>query len=60
MAIYAIIFENLGLPFDSIGMLMVSAVFVVNVSSFMSMLVRDCELIDIADEIGKRGESLKE
>lgn len=60
MAIYVIIFKNLGLPFDSIGMLMVSAVFVVNVSSFMSMLVRDCELIDIADEVGKRGASLKE
>ncbi len=33
---------------------MVSAVFIVNVSSVMSMLVRDCELIDIAGEIGKR------
>lgn len=60
MAIYAIIFKQLGLPFDSIGMLMVSAVFVVNVSSVMSMLIRDCELMDIASEIGKRGVSLKE
>jgi len=60
MAIYAIIFKQLALPLDSIGMLMVSAVFVLNVSSVMSMLIRDCELIDIAGEIGKRGESLKE
>ncbi|MBR1694422.1 MAG: cation:dicarboxylase symporter family transporter, partial [Selenomonas sp.] len=55
MAIYAIVFNQLQLPLDSIGMLMVSAVFVVNISSVMSMLVRDCELIDIAGEIGKRG-----
>jgi len=60
MAIYAIIFKQLALPLDSIGMLMVSAVFVLNVSSVMSMLIRDCELIDIAGEIGKRGKSLKE
>ena len=54
MAIYAIVFNQLGLPLDSIGLLMVSAVFVLNVSSVMSMLVRDCELVDIAGEIGKR------
>ena len=54
MAIYAIIFNQLALPLDSIGMLMVSAVFVVNISSVMSMLIRDCELLDIAGEIGKR------
>lgn len=55
MAIYAIIFNQLALPLDYIGMLMVSAVFVVNISSVMSMLIRDCELVDIAGEIGKRG-----
>ena len=60
MAIYTIVFNQLGLPLDSIGMLMISAVFVLNVSSVMAMLVRDCELVDIAGETGNLGKWEKE
>ena len=54
MAIYAIVLTQLGLPLDSIGMLMIAAVFVVNISSLMSMIIRDCELIDISYELKKQ------
>lgn len=51
MAIYAVLFNQLGLPLDSIGMLMIANVFIVNMSSLMSLIIRDCELIDIYREL---------
>ena len=48
MAVYALLFHQMGLPADSIGMLMVAGIFVANVSASLSMIIRDCTLVAIA------------
>ena len=51
MPIYVMILGQLNLPTDSIGFLMMASVFVLNFSSFGSMIIRDCELIDVSHTV---------
>jgi Na+/H+-dicarboxylate symporter len=51
MPIYVMILGQLNLPTDSIGFLMMASVFVLNFSSAGSMIIRDCELIDVSHKV---------
>lgn len=51
MAIYAILLTQLNIPSEGIGLLIMANVFVVNFSSGMSMLIRDCELMDFSHQV---------
>ncbi len=51
MAIYTILLSQLNIPLDGIGLLIMANVFIVNFSSVMSMLIRDCELMDFSHQV---------
>lgn len=48
IAIYSILFLQLGIPTDSIGILAAANALIINFTSAYGMLVRDCDIIDLA------------
>jgi Na+/H+-dicarboxylate symporter len=48
MATFTLLLNQLGLPLDAVGMLMVANVFCVNLDAALGMVIRDLDLMDIA------------
>lgn len=48
MATYTILLNQLGMPLDAVGMLMVANVFFVNIEAALGMVIRDLDLLDLA------------
>jgi Na+/H+-dicarboxylate symporter len=47
MATFTILLNQLGLPLDAVGMLMVANVFCVNMDTAIGMVIRDLDLLDL-------------
>lgn len=43
-----ILLNQLGMPLDAVGMLMVANVFFVNIEAALGMVIRDLDLLDLA------------
>ena len=50
MATYTILLNQLGMPLDSVGMLMIANVFFVNMETALGMVIRDLNLLDLASQ----------
>lgn len=48
MATFTLLLNQLGMPLDAVGMLMVANVFCVNMEAALGMVIRDLDLMDIA------------
>lgn len=48
MPIYLMMLEQMNLPLDTIGEIMIADVFIVNISAVVLMITKECELIDVA------------
>jgi Na+/H+-dicarboxylate symporter len=48
MATFTILLNQLGMPLDAVGMLMVANVFFVNIEAALGMVIRDLDLLDLA------------
>lgn len=48
MATFTILLNQLGLPLDAVGMLMVANVFCVNIDAALGMVIRNLDLLDLA------------
>ena len=46
--IFACILQQMNLPLDAIGPLIIAGVFCINIPAAMSIIIKNCELIDIA------------
>lgn len=56
MAVFMILLEQLGMPADVVGLLMVANVFIINAQTGLGMLIRTVELDSFAREVGAKGE----
>ena len=50
MATYTILLNQLGMPLDAVGMLMIANVFFVNMETALGMVIRDLNLLDLASQ----------
>jgi hypothetical protein len=48
MPMYLMMLEQMDLPLDTIGEIMIADVFIVNISAVVLMITKECELIDVA------------
>ena len=48
MATFTILLNQIGLPLDAVGMLMVANVFCVNIDAALGMVIRNLDLLDLA------------
>ena len=51
LPIYIMILQQMNLPLDSVGSMMIAEVFTVNLSAAVVMITKDCELIDISHQV---------
>ena len=51
MPIYVMLLQQINLPNDALGSLMLATVFVLNVSAASSTIIRDSELLDFANKM---------
>ena len=52
MATFTILLNQLGMPLDAVGLLMVANVFCVNIQSALAMVIRDLDLVDLSAKPG--------
>ena len=55
LATMALMLTQIGLPLEAIGPMTVTDIFVVNISGVITVIVRDCDLIDVSHEVGFEG-----
>ncbi|MBQ7631130.1 MAG: cation:dicarboxylase symporter family transporter [Selenomonadaceae bacterium] len=48
VAMLGLMLTQLGIPLDAIGTIMIADIFVVNVSGIVTLIIRDCDLLDLA------------
>lgn len=51
LPIYIMMFQQMNLPLDAIGSLMIVEVFTVNLAAAVVMITKNCELIDISHQV---------
>ena len=54
MATFTILLNQMGMPLDAVGLLMVANVFCVNAETMFGMLIRNLDLVDLAESMKLR------
>lgn len=57
IAAMTLMLTHIGLPLDAIGPMTVTDIFVVNISGVVTVIVRDCDLIDVAHQVSFEGKT---
>lgn len=51
VAMLSLMLTQLGISLDAIGTIMIADIFVVNISGIVSLIVRDCDLLDLSKKV---------
>ena len=51
MATFTLLLSQIGIPFDVVGLLMVANIFCMNIETGMGILIRDMDLVEVANRV---------